>query len=103
MRILVVEDDPRLQKNITTLLVRSYYAVDAAGTAEEALFKGMGEDYDCILLDWMLPDKSGIAVLKELRKNHVESPVIMLTARAMPDEVVTGLNAGADDYIVKPF
>jgi DNA-binding response OmpR family regulator len=103
MRILVVEDDARLQRNITALLVRDYYAVDMAGTAEEALFKGLGEDYDCILLDWMLPDKSGVAVLRELRKQGVEAPVIMLTARSMPDEVVTGLNAGADDYIVKPF
>jgi DNA-binding response OmpR family regulator len=103
MRILVVEDDLRLRTNISTLLIRAYYAVDSAANGCEALEKGMGEDYDCILMDWMLPDLSGIEIVAELRKQAVKIPIIMLTARNMPHEVIKGLDVGADDYIAKPF
>jgi len=103
MRVLVVEDDPRLLANIATILTRAYYAVDTAATGREGMDKVLTEDYDCVVLDWMLPDGDGVNYLRKLRKQQIKTPVIMLTARSLSPDVIMGLDAGADDYITKPF
>ena len=103
MRILVVEDDPSLHKITTRRLKEAGYAVDDCYDGEEALdYMGM-TDYDCVILDWMLPKKDGIAVLSEFRRMGKYTPVIMLTAKDSIMDRVEGLDAGADDYLTKPF
>lgn len=103
MRILVVEDDPSLHKIITRRLNENGYAVDDCYDGEEALDYMLSEEYDCILLDWMIPKKDGVTVLKEYRNAGKNSPVLMLTAKDSISDRVDGLDAGADDYLTKPF
>lgn len=103
MRILVVEDDESLNKIIKKHLTESGYAVDCCFDGEEALSYMESMQYDCIILDWMLPKRNGISVLKEYRNQGFSSPVLMLTARDSVTDRVSGLDAGADDYLVKPF
>lgn len=103
MRVLVVEDDPSLHKIISRRLSEAGYAVDDCYDGEEALDYMLSMDYDCILLDWMLPKKDGVAVLKEYRASGKGSPVLMLTAKDSIGNRVEGLDAGADDYLTKPF
>jgi len=102
MRILVVEDEPRLQHNLVKLLREEGYAVDGASDGEEGLFKALTYDYDAIVLDVMLPRQDGWQVLARLR-NQKHTPVLMLTARDAHSDRVRGLDGGADDYLVKPF
>lgn len=102
MRLLLIEDDPLLLRSLATNLREENYAVDTAADGEDGLFKATSADYDCIILDGMLPAFDGWELLRRLRplKN---TPVLMLTARdAVPDRV-RGLDAGADDYLTKPF
>ncbi len=103
MRILVVEDDPSLHKVTTRRLKENGYAVDDCFDGVEALDYMSVNEYDCILLDWMLPKKDGIAVLKEFREAGHDTPVIMLTAKDSVADRVEGLDHGADDYLTKPF
>lgn len=102
MRILVVEDEPRLQRNLAKALREEGYAVDAAGDGDDGLFKANTYDYDAIVLDVMLPQLDGWEVLARLRKEK-RTPVLMLTARDGPKDRVRGLDTGADDYLIKPF
>jgi two-component system OmpR family response regulator len=102
MRILVIEDEPRLQRNLVRALQEEGYAVDASPEGAEGLGKARHCDYDAILLDVMLPGMNGWEVLKELRR-HKATPVLMLTACDSTDDRVRGLDEGADDYLVKPF
>lgn len=103
MRILVVEDELRLATLLRRGLSEDGYGVDIAETGEAALEWVAVADYDAIVLDVMLPGIDGLAFCRELRRRRVQSPVLMLTARdAVPDRVA-GLDAGADDYLVKPF
>ena len=102
MRILVVEDEPRLLRNLAKALREAGYAVDTADAGDDGLFKAEGCDYDAIVLDVMLPRLDGWAVLGRLRKQK-QTPVLMLTARDAPTDRVRGLDTGADDYLVKPF
>ena len=102
MRILVVEDEPRLQRNLAKALREEGYAVDAAGDGEDGLFKASSFNYDAIILDVMLPKLDGWEVLERLRQQK-RTPVLMLTARDGHNERVKGLDIGADDYLVKPF
>ncbi len=102
MRILVVEDEPRLQKNLARALREEGYAVDTASTGDEGLFKAETNSYDAIVLDIMLPKMDGWEVLDRLRKTR-QTPVLMLTARDTHKDRVRGLDSGADDYLVKPF
>jgi DNA-binding response OmpR family regulator len=103
MRVLVVEDEQRLARLLRRMLEEERYTVDEAhdGIAGEDLARA-GE-YDAIVLDVMLPGRSGTAVCQNLRRNHVGTPILMLTARDTIEDRVTGLDAGADDYLVKPF
>ena len=103
MRILVVEDSPRLQRSLETALRRTGYAVDVASDGEEGLWQATSNDYDVIVLDLMLPKRDGLSVLAELRKKGSHVHVLLLTARDTVDDRVTGLRTGADDYLVKPF
>ena len=102
MRILVVEDEPRLQRSLAKALREENYAVDTAGDGEEALFKAESSEYNVIILDVMMPRLDGWQVLDRLRKRK-RTPVLMLTARDAPPDRVRGLDLGADDYLVKPF
>jgi DNA-binding response OmpR family regulator len=103
MRILVVEDSVRLQRTVGTALRRSGYAVDVAGDGEEGLWLAESLDYDAIVLDVMLPKRDGLDVLRTLRAKGKPTHVLLLTARDTVADRVTGLGAGADDYLVKPF
>jgi DNA-binding response OmpR family regulator len=103
MRILVVEDSVRLREAVAKALRRSGYAVDESGDGEDALWQATEIDYDGIVLDIMLPKLDGLEVLAELRKKGKETPVLLLTARNQVQDRVTGLRAGADDYLGKPF
>jgi two-component system OmpR family response regulator len=102
MRLLVIEDEPRLQRNLAKALREEGYAVDAAGDGEEGLFKAETCDYNAIVLDVMLPKLDGWELLARLRKIK-KTPVLMLTARDAHSDRVRGLDTGADDYLVKPF
>jgi DNA-binding response OmpR family regulator len=103
MRLLLVEDDVKLVKALQRGLQREGYAVDLAGTGDDALAQAGIYDYDAVVLDVMLPGKDGFAVCRELRRNEQWVPVLMLTARDPAKDRIRGLDAGADDYLAKPF
>lgn len=103
MRILLVEDSPRLQRSLGTALRKTGYAVDLAGDGEQGLWLAMSHDYDVIVLDIMLPKRDGLSVLTELRRQGKKVHVLLLTARDTVPDRVQGLQSGADDYLVKPF
>ena len=103
MRILVVEDDTHISSVVKRGLVEEGYAVDVAGDGEEGQYLAETVDYDAIVLDIMLPRKDGIQVCRHLRARSIATPVLMLTARDTIADRVTGLDNGADDYLVKPF
>ncbi len=103
MRLLLVEDERELSKALVTILKHHNYSVDAAYDGEEALLFLENEDYDAVILDIMMPKLDGISTLKQLRKNGNPIPVLMLTAKSELDDRVAGLDAGADDYLSKPF
>lgn len=103
MRLLVVEDDKDLNRQLTEALEGAGYAVDRAFDGEDGGFLGETEPYDAIVLDIGLPKKDGIAVLEEWRSAGVRTPVLILTARDRWTDKVQGFDAGADDYVAKPF
>lgn len=103
MRILIVEDDPSLHKIISRRLKEEGYAVDDCYDGEEGLDYLLSEDYDLVILDWMLPKRDGISLLTEYRHRKNNTPVLMLTAKDAIADRVEGLDAGADDYLTKPF
>ena len=103
MRLLIVEDDPNLQKQIKNALDESGYTVDATSDGEEGHFLGDTEPYDAVILDLGLPKIDGLTVLEKWRKSKKKFPVLILTARDRWSEKVSGFDAGADDYVTKPF
>ena len=104
MRVLIVEDEQRLAENIARSLRESAsYAVDVALDGEDGLYMAQSNPYDLVVLDLMLPKVDGLTLLKRLRTGGAETPVLILTARDDKESVVTLLNAGADDYVAKPF
>jgi DNA-binding response OmpR family regulator len=103
MRLLLVEDDPRIARKIRTVLDEAGYAVDAVADGEEAWFRGDTENYDLAVLDLGLPKMDGLSVLKKWRAGGRDFPVLILTARGAWAERVEGIDAGADDYLTKPF
>ncbi len=103
MRILVVEDERKVASFLARALRESAYAVDVAVRGEQALELAQSNTYDAILLDIRLPDLSGVEVCRRLRQWGVEVPILMLTARTLVEQKVEGLDAGADDYLTKPF
>ena len=103
MKLLLVEDNPQLNKALTTLLKRNSYLVDSAFDGEEALMCLKEYQYNVIILDIMLPKIDGLEVLRRARKNNIQTPIILLTARSTIEDKITGLDLGADDYLPKPF
>ena len=103
MRVLVVEDERKISSYLKRGLEEQGYAVDTAFTGVEALDWADSAPYDLIILDILLPEMDGITVCRELRKRGSRTPILMLTARDSVDDRVNGLDAGADDYLVKPF
>jgi two-component system, OmpR family, response regulator len=103
MRILVVEDELKMASLLRRGLVEEGHAVDVARTGDDALWMAPAAEYDAIVLDLMLPGIDGLEACRRLRENGVWAPVLMLTARDAVDDRVAGLDAGADDYLPKPF
>jgi two-component system copper resistance phosphate regulon response regulator CusR len=103
MRILVVEDDQKVARFLQKGLREEGYAVDVANDGDEGLLLARVHEYDLLLLDVMLPGKSGLEIVRDVRSKEQATPVLMLTARDAEEDVVLGLDAGADDYLTKPF
>ncbi|MCI8298775.1 MAG: response regulator transcription factor [Lachnospiraceae bacterium] len=103
MRILLAEDEKDLSRALTAILERSHYSVDAVYDGEEALSYLNSNNYDGLVLDIMMPNTDGLTVLKTLREQGNSIPVLLLTAKSEIDDKVTGLDAGANDYLTKPF
>ena len=103
MRLLLAEDEKEMSNAIVAVLKHNHYSVDAVFDGEEALDYLDTELYDAAILDIMMPKKDGISVLKEIRQKGLDIPVILLTAKSEVDDRVEGLDAGADDYLTKPF
>jgi DNA-binding response OmpR family regulator len=103
MRILVVEDDRKVASFLERGLREDGYSVDVAHDGDDGAFKAHVTDYDLLVLDIMLPEKTGLELARELRREGRAVPILLLTARDATEDVVRGLNAGADDYLTKPF
>ncbi len=103
MRILIIEDEYKLADIIASRLKKEHYTVDISTDGEEGLYNALTDIYDLIILDVMLPKLNGFEILKEIRNKNINSKVIMLTAKAMLDDKLTGFESGADDYVTKPF
>ncbi len=103
MRILLVEDDPDLSRQLKQALGDAGYAVDHAADGEEGHYLGESEPYDAVILDLGLPKMDGVSVLEQWRRANIATPVLILTARGAWSEKVAGFDAGADDYLTKPF
>jgi DNA-binding response OmpR family regulator len=103
VRVLIVEDERRLARVVASALEAEHYDVVVAPTGEDGFFRAQAETFDLVLLDLMLPGRSGLEILKALRARRVETPVLILTARDGVEDRVIGLDLGADDYLVKPF
>lgn len=103
MRILIVEDEVGLAEAVAAILKKERYSVDIANDGQVGLEYALTDDYDCILLDIMLPKMNGLDVLSCLRVKEIETPVILLTARSETEDKIKGLDCGADDYLTKPF
>lgn len=104
MRILVIEDEYKLAQAVKRGLELQSYAVDVESDAEEALSSALSGEYDLIVLDRMLPNNvDGLDICRQVRQQHIETPILMLTAKDKVGDRVAGLNAGADDYLIKPF
>jgi DNA-binding response OmpR family regulator len=103
MRVLLIEDDPKAAKLLAKGLREEGFVVDVAATGEDGEDRAAVDEYDAIVLDWLLPDKDGLAVCRALRARDVSTPILMLTARDSVADRVSGLSTGADDYLTKPF
>ena len=103
VRVLVVEDERKLGQVLASALLAEHYEVVVARTGEDGFCRANADVFDLVVLDLMLPGRSGLEILQALRQRHIETPVLILTARDGVDDRVLGLDSGADDYLVKPF
>lgn len=103
MPLLIAEDDPKISKLLRYMFTADGYTVDCAEDGEEALLYCEANQYDVVILDWMMPNKSGIEVLRTLRQRGYNGAILMLTAKDTLDNKIDGLDSGADDYLSKPF
>lgn len=103
MKLLYAEDERSLSEAVVDILTYHKYIVDAVYNGEDAFDYAMSGDYDGIILDVMMPKRSGIEVLSALRKNGCKTPILLLTAKTQVDDRIRGLDAGADDYLPKPL
>src|SRR3954466_3699610 len=102
MHILIVEDEQRLARLLQRVLGEERHTVDIANTGSKGLEMALSDSYDLVILDLMLPDIDGFEVTREMRTEGIGTPILMLTARGAVEDRVSGLNAGADDYLIKP-
>lgn len=102
-RVLVIEDEAKLLASLQRGLTQEGYEVAAVSTGEEGYYIATTQPFDAVVLDWMLPNRDGMQILRDLRTNSFAVPVLILTARDAVEDRVQGLDAGADDYLVKPF
>jgi two-component system copper resistance phosphate regulon response regulator CusR len=103
VRVLVVEDERKLAQILSSALQAEHYDVVVARTGDDGFFRANAEVFDLVVLDLMLPGRTGLEILQALRQRHIETPVLILTARDGVDDRVLGLDLGADDYLIKPF
>ncbi len=103
MRLLIVEDDPVIADNLHKQLTSVGYAVDLCISAQEAVEKLLGNEYDCAVLDRGLPEGDGLETIATVRKSKIATPILVLTAYTQPEQKVAGLDQGADDYLAKPY
>ncbi len=103
MRVLIADDEPEMASVLEALLRRENYSVDVVHDGQDALDYGLADNYDCLVLDIMMPKKDGIQVLQALRAQNVSTPVLLLTAKGQVEDRIAGLDSGADDYLPKPF
>ncbi|MCY7331845.1 MAG: response regulator transcription factor [Pseudanabaena sp. CAN_BIN31] len=103
MRILLVDDEEELAQPLQRILTNQGYVVDSANSGDRGWELAQTGDYDLLILDWMMPEKSGVEICSELRQKGDNTPVLILTAKDTLDDRVMGLDSGADDYLVKPF
>jgi len=103
VKILILEDDAKVARFVRQALTEDGYTVDLCTTGKEAIDHAMSGIYNLIILDWMVPDVDGVAACREIRRSGIAAPILMLTARGEIKERVLGLDAGADDYLTKPF
>ena len=103
MRILIAEDDPKLLKSLVHIFELNHYSVDGVDNGNDAFDFASSDEYDGLVLDIMMPGMDGMTVLKKLRANGITTPALFLTARTEIDQRIEGLDAGADDYLPKPF
>lgn len=103
MRILIVDDEQSIREQLEDLLKKQKYLVDSVADGEQAIRRILEQPYDLIVLDIMLPKINGLEVLREIRSEKIDTPILMLTAKGALDDKVKGLDAGADDYLPKPF
>lgn len=103
MRILIADDEPEMTLALEALLRREHYSADVVYNGQDALDYGLASNYDCIVLDVMMPKLDGIQVLQAMRARNIATPVLLLTAKSQIEDRVAGLDSGADDYLPKPF
>ena len=103
MRILIAEDDPKLLKSLVHIFEMNHYAVDGVDNGNDALDFASSDEYDGLVLDIMMPGMDGVTLLKKLRANGITTPALFLTAKTEIEQRIEGLDAGADDYLPKPF
>ena len=103
MRVLMADDEPEMTMVLEALLSREHYSVDVVHDGQDALDYSLAENYDCLVLDIMMPKLDGVQVLQRLRAQNVSTPVLLLTAKSQVEDRIAGLNSGADDYLPKPF
>lgn len=103
MRLLIAEDELDLAEALTVFFEKNQFSVDTVGDGFSAYEYASSGEYDAIILDVMMPKMNGVDVLKKLREEGIKTPVMMLTAKAQKDDRITGFDAGADDYLPKPF
>ncbi|WP_207956200.1 response regulator transcription factor [Rubrobacter marinus] len=102
-RVLIVEDEEKMARALARVLREEGYAAEAVGDGRTGLARALDDSFDLLIVDWMLPGRSGVQVVRGLRAADVHTPVLMLTARTQVEDRVEGLDAGADDYLPKPF
>jgi len=103
MKVLLLEDNPKVARFLAQIFTENGYIVDVCDSGADALKHATTGVYDVVVLDWMVPDVDGVATCRAIRKAGIATPILMLTARALPSERVLGLDSGADDYLTKPF
>src|SRR5918999_789283 len=102
-RVLIIEDEEKMSRTLARVLREEGYVAETANDGRTGLSRALEDSFDLLIVDWMLPERSGVQVVRGLRAADIHTPVLMLTARGQVEDRVEGLDAGADDYLLKPF